>query len=543
MKKILYFYGGPEFHPTEWAGNKMSEIFHAHGRFTVDMTFDLDALASLPDSGYDAAVLYMTGFKDSLIAKREKGLLKFVKNGGGFIGIHSAADTFRDSRAYVEMLNGEFLFHPAHHEFKLSVVDKSHYITARMPDFSIYDEMYHLQNHDDSKSKLLFKTMWQGKEIPMVYARDYGKGRVAYISPGHMKETWNNPEFQKILVRSAAYCTGVKLPDKAINCGILGYGPAYNMGRHHSRWIDSVAGLKTIAVCDASPSRIEAARTELPQLKAYFTSLADMLKMKELDLVVDILPHNLHAKTALQCINAGKHVVVEKPFCLTVKEADEMIEAARHAGVMLSVFHNRRWDADYLTIRDIIDRGLIGQVFHIECASENYSHPGFAWRSDKKISGGVMYDWGAHFIDWVLNLADSKVISITGELKKLAWHSATNEDYGQVYIKFENGITADYVSSSISAMPRPQWRILGTKGALATANNEIRLVSFSSGIRHEGTVKIADRGVSWASYYRNIADHLLMGEELLVKPEQARRVIAVLEECEKDASSGKKLNI
>ncbi len=315
------------------------------------------------------------------------------------------------------------------------------------------------------------------------------------------------------------------------------------MGRHHSTWIDSIHGLKTIAVCDASPARVEAAKTELPHLKGYFTSLSDMLKMKELDMVVDILPHSLHAKTALKCLNAGKHVVVEKPFCLTVKESDEMIKAARRSGVMLSVFHNRRWDADYLTIRDVIARGLIGMVFHIECASEGYSQPVFAWRSDKKISGGAMYDWGAHFIDWILNLADSKVVKVAGELKKLVWHPVTNEDYGRVCMKFENGITADFVSSSISAIERPKWRILGTKGAIETAGNEIKLVSYTSGMRHEGTVKILHAGETWASYYRNIADHLLMGEELIVKPEQARRVIAVLEQCQRDSNKKGNLSI
>lgn len=186
-KKILYFYGGPEFHPTEWAGNKMSEIFKADGRFTVDMTFDLDALTSLPESGYDAVALYMTGFKDGLTAEREKGLLKFVKNGGGFVGIHSAADTFRDSRAYVEMLNGKFLLHPAHYEFKLSAVDKSHYVTARMPDFSVFDEMCHLQNHDASKSRLLIECASESYAQPVFAWRSDKKisGGVMYDWGAH----------------------------------------------------------------------------------------------------------------------------------------------------------------------------------------------------------------------------------------------------------------------------------------------------------------------------------------------------------------------
>lgn len=546
MKRILYIYGGPEFHPTEWAGQKLKEILERDGRFEMDMRADLDAFASLPSSGYDAVVVYTTGFKDDLKQEREKGLLQFVKNGGGFVGIHSATDSFRGSRKYIEMINGEFLTHPEHHEFPVYVVDRNHYITVRMPDsFSVYDEMYHLQNHNPESSKLLFKTLWQGKEIPAGYTREYGKGKVVYISLGHTKEAWSHPEFQKILIRAIAYSTGYQLTDKVINCGILGYGPAYNMGRWHAGWIDATSGLKTVAVCDKNPVRVEAAKQELPGLKGYFTDISDMLGMKELDLVVVILPHNLHAPAILQCLEAGKNVVVEKPFCITVKEADEMIEKARSSGLMLSVFHNRRWDSDYLLIKDIVNRGLIGNIFHIECGFSSYSHPGFSWRSDKKISGGLLYDWGAHFLDWVLNLVDSKVVSITGELKKLVWNAVSNEDYGEIYIKFENGTTADFVMSQISAVPRPRWRILGTKGAIEQTNwEEIKLVSYASGIRQEGSVKVPQQTLdNWKQYYRNIADHLLMGEELIVKPEQARRVIAVLEECERNSKEKGYLSI
>ncbi len=204
-------------------------------------------------------------------------------------------------------------------------------------------------------------------------------------------------------------------------------------------------------MCDASPARVEAAKQELPNLKGYFTSLDDMLAMPELDLVVNILPHNLHAPMTLKCLDAGKHVVLEKPFCITVDEANAMIDAARAKGLMLSLFHNRRWDGDYLTIRDLIDRGLIGDIFHVECGQGGYGHPGFWWRSDKAVSGGVMYDWGAHFLDWILNLVPSKITQVTGDFQKRVWNAVSNEDHGQAYIRFENGVVADYWVSSIAA--------------------------------------------------------------------------------------------
>ena len=539
MKKVLYVYGGPAYHPTEQAGEILKEMLVSDGRFGLEMTDNLDIFAELPNKDYAGLVVYTTGFYDGLTPEREKGLLDFVRNGGGFVGIHSATDSFRGSSAYVDMIGGEFLTHPPHHEFQVFIADREHYLTVRMPDFSIYDEMYHLKNYDPDRVKLLAYTMWQGNQVPMAYVREYGKGRVSYLANGHTLQAWNHPEFRKLVIRAIAWTTGEELPAKTVNCGLLGYGGAFNMGRFHAGLIDQTPGLKTIAVCDINPERIEAAKQELPNLEGYFTNMEDMLEMEDLDLVVVILPHNLHAPAAVKCLESGKHVVIEKPMCLTVREANLMIDKARENHLMLSVFHNRRWDSDFLLIKDIISRGLIGEVFHIEASGESYGHPGFWWRSDKEVSGGIMYDWGAHFIDWILNLAPYKISQIEGVFHKRVWHSVTNEDYGQVVIHFENGVTADYIASQISAIPRPKWRILGTLGAIEVNWNEIHLVSYALGIKQDSTVK-PDTGKNlYSEYYRNIADHLLMSEELIVKPEQAKRVIEVIESAELSAKTGK----
>ncbi|MSR64737.1 MAG: hypothetical protein EXS18_03030 [Verrucomicrobiae bacterium] len=539
MKKILYVFGGPDFHPTEWAGQQLKQLLAADGRFELKATSDLDAFVSLKDGKYAGVVLFTTGFKDDLTPAREKGLLEFVKNGGGFVGVHSAADSFCGNRAYIEMLNGEFQTHPNQHEFKLTIAEKNHYLTVRMPDWSIFDEMYHLQNHDPAKCTVLATTTWQGKQIPMAYVRSHGQGRVAYLANGHTKQCWQHPEFQKWLVRSIAWTTGSELPDKTIRCGVLGYGPAFDMGKGHAEWMSATPGLKTVAMCDAVPARVEAAKKELPGLEGYFGKLDEMLAMKDLDLIVDILPHNLHAPTALQCLRVGKHVVLEKPFCITVEEANDMIDTARAKKVMLSLFHNRRWDGDYLTIKDILARGLIGEIFHIECQTGSYNHPGFWWRSDKTISGGVMYDWGAHFLDWILNLVPSKMTQVTGDFQKHVWHMVTNEDHGQAHLRFENGVTASFLISQIAAIVGPKWRILGTLGAIeANWTEEVTVVSFASGVRQDSKIKVTLPGYGTVQYYRNVADHLLMGEELIVKPEQARRVIGVIDAAQRSSAKG-----
>lgn len=535
MKKVLYVYGGPEFHPTESAGKMLKALLEDDGRFELEMTNNLDVFIDLPKKDYSVVIVYTTGFYDDLTPERERGLLSFVNNGGGFVGIHSATDSFRGSRAYIDMIGGEFLTHPPQHEFKVFIKDKNHYLTVRMPDFSIYDEMYHLQSYDPNKVKLIAYTIWQGKEMPMAYTKDYGKGRVVYIANGHSLQALSHPELQKLIIRSIAWTSGEELTKETVNCGILGYG---GMGRFHAEKMSQIQGLNLIAVCDSNPERIELAKREYPDLKGYFTNIDDMLAMKELELLFVVIPHNMHGEFVIRCLESGKNVVVEKPMSITVEEANAMINKAREKGVMLSVFHNRRWDSDYLLIKDLISRGLIGDIFHIEAGLENYGHPGFTWRSDREICGSVIHDWGAHFIDWILNLVPSKITQITGDFQKRVWHSITNEDYGEIFIRFENGVTADFILSHISASTRPKWRILGTKGAIeANWNNEIRLISYASGIRQDSLLK-AETENRWSEYYRNILDHLLMKEALIVKPEQARRVIGVIEAGLKSSQLG-----
>src|SRR5262249_24959259 len=131
MRKVLYVFGGPEFHPTEAAGKILAEMLAKDGRFELELTRDLDALAALPGGAYAAVVLYTTGFLNDLTPPREQGLLGFVRGVGGFVGVHAAADSFRGNRSFVDMLGGEFVYHPEQHTFKVEMAQPDHYLTTR----------------------------------------------------------------------------------------------------------------------------------------------------------------------------------------------------------------------------------------------------------------------------------------------------------------------------------------------------------------------------------------------------------------------------
>ena len=333
---------------------------------------------------------------------------------------------------------------------------------------------------------------------------------------------------------------------QTIRCGVIGYGGAFNMGRAHAEYISQTEGLELVSICDLDPQRTQAAAGDFADIKTY-NAIDEMLADPNVDLAVIVLPHNIHAPIAIQCAQAGKHVVVEKPMCVSVDEATAMIDASRAAGKMLSVFHNRRQDSDYQTLREIIvDRKLIGDVFKIEVFSGGFheQNPNW-WRSSKEISGGYFYDWGAHFLDWLLGLVPGqKMTSISGAFHKRVWHDVTNEDHVEANIIFDSGCAANIQMSSIAHATKTGWWILGTKGAVVDKGGYFEVTGDFQSEGEKAVLHIPYKGESqWQTYYRNISEHLLKGAELMVKPEQARRVIAVLEGAEKSSKAGHSLTI
>lgn len=320
-----------------------------------------------------------------------------------------------------------------------------------------------------------------------------------------------------------------------IKCAIIGYG---GMAKHHAGMMAQTGVMKVVAVCDVEPQRLEVAKSHLPNINTY-RDVEDLLAKEDFDLAVIVTPHNTHAPLALKCLNAGKHVVVEKPMCLTVKEATAMIKAAKGKGVMLTVYHNRHWDGDFLAIKEVVDAGLIGEIFHVEMFGGGYYRPGHAWRSYKKTSGGLFYDWGAHYLWWLLQLIPQPVKTVVGAFHKLKWHDVTNEDHVQAFIRFANGTVADVQFSTIAAAGKPRWFILGTEGAIVDKwEGKFSVHFFVNGVRAETQMPYKES--RWFEFYRNGVNHLLHGEELVIKPEQARRVIAVMEYAERSAKQGGK---
>lgn len=327
-----------------------------------------------------------------------------------------------------------------------------------------------------------------------------------------------------------------KVMKKPIRGAVIGYGAAFNMGKHHANNISNTDGLKLVAICDVDEKRTKAAKEDFSNINTY-NNLDKMLSEEDFDLISVVLPHNLHAPIAVKCLKAGKNVIVEKPMCITIAEATEMINTARENELMLSVYHNRRWDADFWTLRNLVKEGVIGEVFHVEMWGGGYGKPNPNWwRSNKKVSGGAFYDWGAHYLDWLLNVIPSKMVNVTGYFhRNRVWKDISNEDHVEAVIRFANGAVADVQMSNIAKVGKPRWRVLGEQGAIVSEGKYFKVYSELDEQPDEQEIEYKRRpGIS---YYQNIVSHLTEGVELIVKPEEGRRVIGVMDLAEKSSMS------
>jgi len=354
------------------------------------------------------------------------------------------------------------------------------------------------------------------------------------------------------------------MSEKRIGCAVVGYGPVFNWGWMHARWMKAVPEMEVVAICDRNPDCAAKAKKDFPELDTH-TDLGEMLRRGNIDLVSIVTPHNTHAPLAIECLKAGKHVCVEKPMCITIAEATEMIETARRAGRTLAVYHNRRHDGNVRAIKEVIDQGLIGEVFHIEVTTMgyggqfNYGRPGDPWRASKAISGGGLYDWGAHAVDWVLSMVPSRMAQVTGFFRKLAGgaealrapgQGSSNEEHTRAIIRFENGCVAEVIQSRIAFLGRPYlWYILGDKGAIMDTGRDAikgycREINGPSGgsfrlCTAEGEKEVPYKESDWATYYADLVNHLLRGAPVPVSGEDGRRVITVLQTAETSSKSGK----
>lgn len=338
-----------------------------------------------------------------------------------------------------------------------------------------------------------------------------------------------------------------------INVAVVGYGYA---GRNFHAYLVSLAeGLNLYAISTRDPQRQALAAADHPQAKIY-PDLEAVLADPAVGLVVLATPHHTHCDLAVRAMQAGKHVVVDKIMAMNAAEAEAMIAARDRNRVLLSVFHNRRWDWDYLTVRQVIQDGLLGEPYYFEAGIFNYRPP-HGWRGIKAQSGGILFDWPAHFVDQALQLVPSPVHSVFCQIVYRPVWTTDIGNYAKLILRFANDVLYQIEIANLAAASRPRWLVLGTLGGLVKygldpQESALRVgrideaeedpanyarVRTTVGGQMEERVIPSVRG-SWKAYYQNIADVLTKGAELIVKPEQILPLMRVYDAAMRSAETG-----
>jgi len=189
------------YHKSEDYESIMVPVLRASGH-SVSMSTNHADLNAEVLSNTDVLLLYTTG--GHLEPAQEQALVDFVRRGGGLVGIHCAADSFKDSQVYMDLICGRFVHHPAHQVFHIQIRDSAHPITAGLEDFDVYDELY-LMETQPQRYHLLVSCPWEGADRDVAWVREEGQGRVYYCSLGHTPEALAHPSVQQLHLRGCEW--------------------------------------------------------------------------------------------------------------------------------------------------------------------------------------------------------------------------------------------------------------------------------------------------------------------------------------------------
>lgn len=336
--------------------------------------------------------------------------------------------------------------------------------------------------------------------------------------------------------------------------GLLGFGA---IGAEHARAAQALPGMKLGALCDRSADRLANANQMFPGARTTDDPAA-LLADPTLDVIVVSTPPDSHADWADRAMAAGKDVIVEKPFALTVEDSDRVLATAERTGRRAVVYQNRRFDPDFLTVAQNVGRGELGEVFHIEAFIGAYGHPCNYWHSDESVSGGALYDWGSHLIDQILHLHPGTLAHVTCIEHKRKWHDVTNADHTTVALRFRDGTEAVFIHSDLAAALKPRWYLLGTEGAITSSWRQERVVQRSAvGTLDEDVLAVTDSPPELTyvdphgsqttlkqvtpephAFHREFVDAVRYGWPMSVTAVQSRRVVAVMEAARASARAG-----
>jgi scyllo-inositol 2-dehydrogenase (NADP+) len=331
----------------------------------------------------------------------------------------------------------------------------------------------------------------------------------------------------------------------SIRTAIIGYGTGGSV--FHAPLVDATDGLEVSHIVTANAERSRAAAGRFPQASIH-SSVDDLFSAGGFDLVVVTSPNETHVPFAQRAVDAGIAVVLDKPLATNVESARALVERAEAAGVPLTVFQNRRWDGDFLTVRALISEGALGDIHQFDSAFEWWS-PKLSdrWKdtATPEDGGGILFDLGPHLIDQALVLFGD-VVSVHGELDNRRGGGADDDAF--VSMTHANGVRTRLWMSAIAPANRPRFRVVGSAGVFEFSGLDpqepqsiagMRPTDAGFGVHQDGraaTVRRLDGVVEEVelqagrhlSFYERVASSLTRGGAIPVDPRDSIRGLEVI---------------
>lgn len=351
-----------------------------------------------------------------------------------------------------------------------------------------------------------------------------------------------------------------------IRVAIIGYG---FMGHEDETMLLKMPGIKLVGFSDIDPKQLE---DVAPGLKRY-TSNEELLADPEVQVVIIAANNNQHHKLVCQAARAGKDILCEKPVAMTVEELDDMVKVVKECGVKFTVHHQRRFDPDFRTIKEVYDSGTLGDVYKIKTGLYGFNGNMHDWHIYRSEGGGMLYDWGVHLLDQMLWMMPGvKIKQVFADVRNVI--NAEVDDYFKILLRMDNGIMAEVELGTYLLTDKQHdkwferhWLISGNKGSayvdgfepegkiartthLLTNVGGHRTMTAAGPTRSfgpppEGTIvtePLPQVDTCHQDYFRNYIKAWHGEEDFLVKIPETRRVLALMEAARESARSGRSVD-
>ena len=332
-----------------------------------------------------------------------------------------------------------------------------------------------------------------------------------------------------------------------IRTGIIGFGLSGRV--FHAPFIATNPAFSLDLVSTSSPERATEATAHHPGVEIVASADALLARAGELDLVILASPAHAHLEQGLAALEAGANVVIDKPFAPSLLEAKKLIEKAEEVGKMLTVFQNRRWDGDFLTLKKLIDEGTLGTVHRFESTFERWGRPLVDRWQDTTTSAegaGITFDLGSHLIDQALKLFGPATVE-QAELTAVREGSVSDDD-AFLSLLHTSGVRSHLTMSRAAAQSGPRFRVLGSESGYRVYgldNQEPALKEYSwpgsvgYGVTPEAewgdlgvegsTVKLPTEPGDYPAFYEGVAASIRDGAPAPVDPRDSLEVIRIIE--------------